>query len=333
MCEDSRTFAAGLRRALELEGDIEVVRICASAEEAVEQIPHLSPDLVTMDIELPGMTGLEAVEHIMASTPLPILVISSHVHGAGSAAAVAALGAGALDAIGKDDLDLVHPETVGGVAFRRRVRLLAGARVIRHPRARLRENATRRRLEQPAAVIGLAASTGGPRALSAVLASLPASYPIPVLVVQHISAGFTEAFAHWLDSDIPLPVRVAAEGDALAPGVWVAPEGRHLAVRDALRLEPPGTAQHVPSADVLFTSLAASIGSGAVVVVLTGMGADGAEGLRAVREAGGLTIAQDAESSAIYGMPKAAAEQGAKLVLPLDEIGPALARLRAGAGK
>lgn len=330
VCEDSRTYAAGLRRSLELEGDIEVVQVCGTAEDALASIPRLRPDLVTMDIELPGMTGLEAVEQIMASSPLPILVISSHVAGPSSTAAVAALAAGALDAIAKDDLDLADPETVAARAFRRRVRVLAGARVIRHPRARLRRAAARRAGVETVAAIGIAASTGGPHALAAVLSALPASYPVPVFVVQHISAGFTQAFARWLDDDVPLPVRLAEDGGPVAPGIWVAPEGAQLVVRSRLQLEPGGAARHAPSADVLFTSLASSLGRAAVAVVLTGMGADGAEGLRAVREAGGLTIAQDEATSAIYGMPKAAAEQGAARVLPLHDIGPELARLEAG---
>jgi two-component system chemotaxis response regulator CheB len=330
LCEDSRTYAAGLRRSLEFEGDIEVVQVCGTAEEALASIPRVQPDLVTMDIELPGMTGLEAVEQIMASTPLPILVISSHVANPSSTAAVAALAAGALDAIAKDDLDLADPGAVAARAFRRRVRVLAGARVIRHPRARLRRAASRRAGAKTVAAIGIAASTGGPHALSAVLSALPASYPVPVIVVQHISAGFTEAFERWLDDNVPLPVRLAEDGGTLAPGIWVAPEGAQLVVRGRLHLEPGGAARHAPSADVLFTSLASSLGEDTVAVVLTGMGADGADGLRAVREAGGLTIAQNEATSAIYGMPRAAAEQGAELVLPLHDIGPELAKLAQG---
>src|SRR6185437_13179340 len=143
ICEDSRTYAAALRRLLEHDGDIAVAGVCTTAEEALAALPRLKPDLVTMDVELPGMSGLEAVEQIMGATPLPILVLSSHI-GADSDLAAAALAAGALDAVAKDDLDLTQPSGAGGIAFRQRARLLSRARVIRHPRARIAARTTPR---------------------------------------------------------------------------------------------------------------------------------------------------------------------------------------------
>lgn len=328
VCEDSRTYAAALRRTLEHEGDITVVEICATGEAAVAAVPRRRPALVTMDVELPGMSGLEAVEQIMASTPTPIVVLSGHAE----RSAAAALAAGALDAIPKDDLDLTDPGGVAARAFRRRLRILASARVIRHPRARLRPRAEPASPSRRAAAIGIGASTGGPHALAQLLRALPAGYAIPVLVVQHIGAGFTEALAQWLDRSVEIGVRVAEDGRPLDPGVWIAPEGAHLVVRDTMRmrLERASTGRHVPGADELLHSIADSFASEATAVVLTGMGADGAAGLNAVRRAGGITIAQDEATSAIYGMPKAAAEQGAELILPLEEIGPRLASLRRG---
>ncbi len=226
VCEDSRTYAEGLRRALEQGGDIEVVGVFERAEDAIAAIPQLHPDLVTMDIELPGISGLQAVEQIMGSHPVPILVLSAHV-GSRSENAAAALAAGALDAVHKQALDLTEPEGSSGAALRHRVKILSRVRVIRHPRAR--------------------------------------SDPSP----------------------------------------------------------------HRPSADVLLRSLAHSAGRHSVAVVLTGMGRDGGEGIEAVRAAGGLTIAQDEQTSTVFGMPRVAVEKGAELVLPLDRIADELARLRA----
>jgi two-component system chemotaxis response regulator CheB len=331
ICEDSRTFAAALTRTLEHGGDIEVVGVRATAEAAIADLPRLAPDLVTMDIELPGMSGLEAVEQIMSVRPTPILVLSSHIDGTNDMAA-AALAAGALDAIAKDDLPLTAPDGSGAAAFRRRVTVLSGARVIRHPRARL---AGPRAAAAPAtsaprgALIGICASTGGPQALVTVLSGIPASFPIPILVVQHMSTGFTEGLAHWLDTAVPLPVRLAANGAGVAPGVTIAPDGAHLVVRgrqlDLDRASPAGL--HRPSGDVLLQSIAESAGDAGVAVVLTGMGRDGGAGLGAVRKAGGLTIAQDEASSAVYGMPREAARHGAELILPLEKIAGTLARL------
>ena len=331
ICEDSRTYAAALERLLSHGGELEVVGICDTAEKAIAAVPRLKPDIVTMDIELPGMSGLEAVEQLMGSQPLPILVLSSYAT-RGSDAVAFAIAAGALDAVSKDELDLRDPGSVAARAFRHRVKLLSGARVIRHPRARLRRRKTPPAVGSPrsAAVIGVCASTGGPPALAALLGSLPADFPIPVLVVQHIAAGFIEGLTHWLDKEVALPVRLASAGDQLGAGVWVAPEGAHLLLGEngQLALDTVTVSgHHRPSADMLFGSLAAVAAKLAVGVVMTGMGRDGAAGIGAIAAAGGLTVAQDEATSAIYGMPHAAAEKGVDLVLPPSEIAAVLAAL------
>lgn len=332
ICEDSRTYAAALRRALEHGGEIGVVGSFTTAEAAIAALPKLRPDLLTMDIELPGMSGLEAVEEIMSAGPLPILVLSSHV-GPTTQHAAAALAAGALDAIAKDDLDLLNPAGAAAGALRRRVRLLSRARVIRHPRARLNARTPRSADSRTVAAIGICTSTGGPPALATLLAGLPRSFQIPVLVVQHISAGFTEGLAKWLDGAVPLPVALAVDGTRLGPGIWIAPEGAHLVVRGArLALDTTTSAgHHRPSGDQLLLSLAKTFKSHAAAVVLTGMGKDGAAGARAVHEAGGLVIAQDEATSAVYGMPKVVADAGADEVLPLEAIAPRLRALEPGA--
>jgi two-component system chemotaxis response regulator CheB len=330
ICEDSHTYAVGLRRVLEHDGDITVVAVCATAEEAIAALPRVQPDVVTMDIGLPGMDGLAAIEEIMSYRPLPILVISADVDD-GSQWAAAALGAGALGAIGKDDLDLRDPGGVAAAALRHRVRVLSHARVIRHPRARLRGTPAQQRQAHRASVIGICGSTGGPYVLARLLRDLPADYAIPILVVQHISAGFTEGLARWLDQSARIPVGIAADGALADPGAWIAPEGAHLKLAPTGRLcldRRTVAGRHRPSGDVLFDSIAAVAGETGVALVLTGMGSDGARGAAAVRRGGGLAIAQDEESSAVYGMPQAAVACGVDLVLSPDEIVACLMGLR-----
>jgi two-component system, chemotaxis family, protein-glutamate methylesterase/glutaminase len=324
VCEDSTTFAMALTRTLEHGGDIEVVGVCPTAEAAISGLARLQPDLITMDVHLPGMSGLDAVEQIMSVRPTPILVLSSQVTGDGEIAA-AALAAGALEAMAKDELPLREPGGDAATVFRQRVKLLSRARVIRHPRGRLTagtRNATLTSTRR-GGIVAVCASTGGPQAIAAVLAAIPSGYPLPILVVQHIAAGFTEGLARWLDGAIPLPVRLAEHGLPALPGVTVAPEGAHLVFRSdgTLALDhrsPAGL--HRPSADMLLTSVASAARSDGIGVVLTGMGRDGAVGLQAIGEAGGLTIAQDEASSSVYGMPREAAKLGAELILPLGEI-------------
>ena len=331
ICEDSGIYAAALRRTLEYDGDINVISVCGSAEEALAAIRRLRPDLITMDIELPGMDGLTAVEIIMGTRPMPIIVLSSYV-GQSSDKAAAALAAGALDAVAKDDLDLARPASMAGAAFRQRIRVISHASVIRHPRARLAAQAPA--ADQPprvASAVGICSSAGGPPVLAQVLGGLPASYPVPILVVQHISSGFTESLAHWLDQKSPLSVRVAEDGQLASPGVWIAPEGAHLVLNVSGRMSLDRTTivgHHRPSGDVLLTSIATAAGRRGVAVVLTGMGSDGAAGTAAVHAAGGFAITQDEASSAIYGMPKAAFERGVDLALPPDQIVKVLAALR-----
>jgi two-component system, chemotaxis family, protein-glutamate methylesterase/glutaminase len=329
VCDDSKTFATALVRTLEHGGEIEVVGVTRTAEAAIAELARLAPDLVTMDIELPGMSGLEAVEEIMSARPTPILILSSYVS-TNSNVAAAALASGALEAIGKEGIPLSDPGHAAAVAFRRRVKLLGGAHVIRHPRARLNGRSivpTPTPAARRGSVIGICASTGGPHALATLLAGIPAGFPVPILVVQHIAAGFSEGLARWLNATVPLAVRLAADGAHALPGVSLAPDGADLVLGPEGILELDRTtpaALHRPSGDALLRSIAQHAESAGVAVVLTGMGRDGADGLGAVREAGGLTIAQDEETSAVYGMPCEAAKRGASLILPIGKIADAL---------
>ncbi len=329
MCEDSRVYAIALRRMLEYDGDIRVLAVCGTAEQAMAALPGVRPDLLTMDVELPGKDGLEAVGEIMSSRPLPILVLSSHV--AGSEKAAAALAAGALDAIAKDDLDLHDPAGTMGVAFRHRVRMLSQARVIRHPGFRLATRPAARGLAHRAAVVGICASVGGPELLMFLLSALPADYPVPLLIVQHMAAGFTDGLVRWLDRAVAIPARVATAGTRATAGAWIAPHGSHLTLTGAGELALDSrtvVGHHRPSGDILLDSIAESAGRAGVAVVLSGMGRDGAAGAAAVRRRGGLAIAQDEKSSVVFGMPKAAIDQGVDVVLAPGEILSCLLRLR-----
>jgi two-component system chemotaxis response regulator CheB len=333
VCEDSRTFAAGLRGFLERDDDLRVVCVCQSAEQLLAALPGARPDLVTMDLDLPGMDGVEATRRIMATTPVPVLVLSEH-SGRGSERAAAALSAGALDAVPKSELRLDAADGLGAVALRRRVKRLARARVpgVRRNGAGAAGSAAGAVLElngRRIGAIGVCSSTGGPQALRTMLDRLPADFAVPVLVVQHIAPTFVDGLVRWLDRDLAVPVRIARDGEPLESGVTFAADGAHLVVHGG-RLgfdERTAVGPHRPSGDVLLRSLASELGAEAAAVVLTGMGRDGADGLAAVAAAGGETFAQDEASAAVFGMPRAAAERGAAHVLDPPTIGSTLATL------
>jgi two-component system, chemotaxis family, protein-glutamate methylesterase/glutaminase len=328
ICDDSQAYAVALRRALEHDGDISVAAICATAEEAIAALPRVRPDLLMMDLALPWMNGLAAAEQIMSSQPLPILMIAAHLS-PGDEKVAAALAAGVLDVIPKQDLDLVDP--AGAAAFRKRVRVLSHAVVLRHLRASLGRTAVSRQAGRRTSVIGICGSTGAPYVLARMLGALAADYPIPVLVVQHISPGFVDGLASWLDRSVRVPVTIATDDTRAGPGAWIAPPDAHLRLSAGWRLRLDRRTRagvHRPSGDVLFKSIAEVAGAAATVIVLSGMGTDGARGTAAVRRGGGLTVVQDQESSAVYGMPQAAIEHGADLVLSPDEIISFLTALR-----
>lgn len=331
VCEDSAPYAEGLRHFLEVDGDILVSAIYPSAEQMLPALVRDRPDLLVVDLELPGLSGIEAIRRVMRLRPLPILVLSAHAP-SGSRVAAEALACGAVEARAKSSVRLADAKTPRAAAFRRHVRRLARARV---PVGIANSNGAALPAQlagRAAVVVGIAASTGGPAALEALLAGLPADFAVPVLVVQHMTPGFIGGLAEWLDASVPPPVRMAPDRARLSAGVWLAPDGTHLVLDRGLRtrLEPErGEAAHVPSGNVLLSSLARSAGSRSVAVVLTGMGSDGAEGLAAVRAAGGLAIAQDEDTSAIYGMPRAAAAAGVDLELPPVSIAHVMRGLRA----
>jgi two-component system chemotaxis response regulator CheB len=331
ICEDSNAYATALSRFLEHDEEIEVVAVVPSGEQAILAAERLRPDLLTLDMQLPGIGGLEVVKQLMSTSPLPIVILSAHL-AKGSEQAAEALAAGALEVLPKDKLRLDRPEDVWAQAMRSRLRRLSSMRVGRPVRS---STPARRGSGPPIShaikAIGIGASTGGPPMLEEILSGLASDFPLPVLVVQHMAPGFIDGFVRWLDRKIDLAVSVASDGDRATPGIWFAPDGAHLTLSPSLRfgLDRETEAAHRPSVDVLLESLAAGLGSEAAAVVLTGMGRDGAAGSAAVNRAGGLVIAQDEASSVVYGMPRAVAEEGADLVLPPAEIVDALQALGA----
>lgn len=338
--EDSMTVRARLCEVLRADPDIEVVADAEDGKRAIELCQALRPDVVTLDMMLPVMSGLAATEYIMAHFPTPILIVSSSTNRGELFRTYEALAAGALDVLEKPRGD----ETDDG--WERKlvstVKLVSRVKVITHPRARLRRVGAAAAREPPTEVdarpsagrgwraVAFGASTGGPAAIVHVLRALPAPFPLPVFLVIHIGEPFGSAFAEWLDGQTAHRVACARHGEPVSArgGVIMAPPDRHLVVRNGKLWLTTDPERHScrPSVDVLFESLAREYGGAVAAALLTGMGRDGAAGLLEIRRAGGATIAQDEATSVVYGMPREAALLGAaERVLPLGEIGPAVA--------
>ncbi|HTT79629.1 MAG TPA: chemotaxis-specific protein-glutamate methyltransferase CheB [Stellaceae bacterium] len=332
--EDSLTVRRRICEVLSGDPAIELVGEAADGRAAIELCRALRPDVVTLDMMLPVMNGLAATECIMAHCPTPILVVSSSFNRGELFRTYDALAAGAVDVLEKPKGD--EPDGAWERRLIAQVKLVARIRVITHPRLRLA--ALNRPPSTPAAaaperrtaVVAIGASTGGPGAIVEVLRGLPASLRQPILFVLHINEPFGASFADWLDGQTGRRVAYPQDGDPVAAAtgrVVMAPPGRHLVVRDGrlrLTLDPERHSCR-PSVDALFESVARDYGREAAAALLTGMGRDGAAGLLEIRRAGGLTIAQDAATSVVHGMPREAIALGAaERVLPLKEIGPAL---------
>ncbi len=338
LVDDSPLVLAIIRRVLAAAPDIQVVGSAANGKEALGLIPALQPDVICTDLHMPVMDGLEFTRAVMAQYPRPILVLSVSVQKEQTHNIFKLLDAGAIDVMAKPRGD---PDAAAGVDAQEligKIRILSGVVVIqrrrdRQPATVAPNNHVLPRIEAaPPRIIGIGASTGGPQALQAILARLPASLPVPVVCVQHISEGFMQGLVEWLAEQCAVRVRSAETGVIPQPGtVYFPRDNTHLKVDGEGRLlcsDDPVYGGHRPSISVTFTSLARHYGSAAAGVLLTGMGRDGVDGLHAITEAGGVTIAQDEESSVVYGMPKLAIEEGAaRHVLPLHKIAPALLSL------
>jgi two-component system chemotaxis response regulator CheB len=331
VADDSAAARVLLRGILEADPGLEVVGDARDGLEAVELADRLEPDVITMDVDMPGVDGLEATRRIMARVPRPIVLVSG-VFPPDLDNSFRALEAGAVTLLGK-------PNGPGAPAFAREaaelvatVKLMAGVKLVRRSLSRAPDGPPpppSGRQTDPVRIVAIAASTGGPPAVAEVLRGLPGDWSVPVLVVQHIGAGFDVGLVRYLDDACQLPVALAEDGRELPRGgVFVSPAEAHLGVSAGHRLTVTAAEPidgYRPSANHLFRSVAAAFGPRAAGVVLTGMGRDGADGLLALRRAGGFTVAQDQATSIVYGMPRQALLRGATdEVLPVGHIARAL---------
>jgi two-component system chemotaxis response regulator CheB len=341
--EDSLTVRRLLADIVARDPHLELVGEAADGKEAIDACIRLRPDVISMDMMLPVMTGLAATEYIMAHSPTPILIVSSSVNRGELFRTYDALAAGAVDVLEKPTGS--EREGEWEARYIAALKLVSKIRVITHPRARLKPGGTpvpdqiaspSPKRQGECRVVAVGASTGGPGAIVKILRDLPETFQIPILLVLHINEPFGAAFADWLDAQTPRRVSHAVDGESVsgvAGRVVMAPGNRHLVVQNArLRLtDDPERHSCRPSVDVLFESVAREYASAAAACLLTGMGRDGAAGLLEVRNAGGFTIAQDEATSVIYGMPREAALLGAaSQILSLPDISKVIGSLANG---
>jgi two-component system, chemotaxis family, protein-glutamate methylesterase/glutaminase len=341
--DDSSLVQEVLRSIFQSASGLEVAGVAGNGREAVELTAKLRPDVIVMDINMPELDGLEATQKIMAYYPTPILILTSMD---GAEIAFQALSNGALEVMEKPELDAEKCR-----ALIRKIKLSAGVQVATHIAGRRggEEHAETIYRQQPAPkkpvepalprpsatsdvrprrVVGIGSSTGGPNALGQIFSALPIDFPASILVVQHIADGFVPVLVNWLNGTSPIRVKEAEDTERLAPGTaYIAPNGLHMELvgdRISLNAAPP-LAGHRPSADVLLSSLARYCGERGMGVILSGMGRDGARGVKEIRNAGGYTVAQSEETCVVFGMPGAAVElDGVNRVLTPQGIADAM---------
>jgi two-component system, chemotaxis family, protein-glutamate methylesterase/glutaminase len=341
--EDSPTAREMLVSILSSDPDIEVVGTAQTGEEAVEAVQRIRPDIVTMDVHMPRMNGFDATRRIMETYPTPIVIVSA-ADDKDTTKAFQAIESGAL-AILQKPFGLSHPEHERHAAdLIRTVKMMSEVKVVRRwPRLRPVETppvaivspeVQFRPAQTSIRLVAIGASTGGPPALRTILAGLAKDFPVPILIVQHIAVGFTHYFVEWLTQSSNLPIHLPAHGQqALSGHVYVAPDKLHMAITADGRIhlvEAEAENGLRPSVDFLFRSIAKAYGPGGVGVLLTGMGRDGARELKSMKEEGAVTIVQDRDTSAVYGMPGEAVRLGgASYILSPEKIHQLLAYLAA----
>lgn len=335
--DDSATVRELLVRIFQSDPEFRVVGVARNGQEAVALTGQLRPDVITMDIRMPHMDGFQATKKIMRQFPTPIVVVSASVEAEDLRIAFNAIRAGALTVVEKP----TGPADQAFESIRSRllttVRLMAGVKVVRRwatdvlrrPQVSLPPRVPGR---TETALVAMAASTGGPGALYQVLRGLPADLPVPVVVVQHIAAGFGQGLVDWLAGSCKVRVATAQHGAPLQAGqVLVAPDHSHLLVGGdgRVRLRPrAGERDLCPSADLLFASAAEAMGRKTLGVIMTGMGRDGVEGLKQLKAAGGRVVAQDESSCVVFGMPREAIAAGVvDQVVPLEQIAAAIVQM------
>ena len=318
--DDSASTRLFLERVFSADPAIKVVGTAKDGEEALAAVARLTPDVITMDVYMPRMNGLEATRLIMESNPTPIIILSGNLDQQEIMTSFQAMEAGALVALPKPH-GVGHPDHEKEVrSLVQKIKLMAEVRVVkRWPRRRQGVGTLRLPSvtggEARPEVVAIGASTGGPVVIQTILAGLGDNFPLPVLIVQHMAEGFIQGFVSWLALTSRLPVHVAGQGETILPGhAYVAPDGCHMLVEAGGRVrlggDPPDNGLR-PSVTSLFRSVADVYGKMAVGVLLTGMGRDGVDELRLLKEKGAVTIAQDKASSVIYGMPGEAVQSGA----------------------
>jgi two-component system chemotaxis response regulator CheB len=332
--DDSAFMRTALSRMIASESDLEVVATACSGAEALEKVASLNPDVVTLDVEMPGLDGLQTLRQIMAQSPRPVIMVSAATE-KDAKNTFNALAAGAFDYVPKQlstkSLDIFHikSDLLAKIRAAAKSRHPHPANLLAKKPPQLQLQARRDSSFTPSAIVAMGTSTGGPKALQEILPLFPRDLPIPILIVQHMPAGFTAPFAQRLNTLCSLTVREAANRETLQPGiVYIAPAGLHMRVerlsdsRTILLLDThPENSMHTPSVNVMMNSVAAVFGNRALGVILTGMGSDGAEGMSAIHRRGGLTIGQDEATSTVYGMPRVCAELGIlNRIVPLPLI-------------
>ena len=332
--DDSALMRKLIPQILQTDSSIEVVGTAMDGNFGLKKIEELKPQVVTLDLEMPGMGGIDMLKEIMRRHRLPVIVVSSHST-QGAAITLQALSLGAFDFVAKPNdvsarMPQIAEELIGKIKAAAQSRGIRVRPIVEAPRTSQKASLDTKR--PPTKVIAIGVSTGGPQALQYVFSQLPVDFPGTILVVQHMPEGFTEMFARRLDEICAIRVKEAQSGDVLLAGrALICPGSRHLKVKRlplgdvAVLSDEPRVNGHRPSVDVLFKSLAEEFGPRGVAVLMTGMGEDGAQGLGVVKAAGGMTIAQNEESCVVYGMPKAAIDRGfAVRVVGLDVLANAL---------
>jgi len=336
--DDSTFIRKALARMLGDHPQIKIVGAAGSGEELLAHLDTWEPDVVTLDLDMPGIGGLETLDRLLAQRPTPVIILSTH-SGKGAPMTIEALHRGATDFIDKQRYSLVDFESLRAILIEKIFHVTGTVAGGKDTAASLPPKPEPPAVEAPAEpepratrfdLVALGASTGGPPTVQRILEDVGREMPVPIVVVQHMPVGFTQAFAERLNTHLPLHVMEARKGEPLLPhSVYIAPAGWHLKIvrtsdgHLACELsQQPAELTHIPSIDVLFHSVAQTLGPRAVAALLTGMGRDGAQGLMSLRTCGAYTLAQDEASSIVFGMPRAAAALGAAVeIAALDGLG------------
>lgn len=327
--DDSPLMCKLLTTVMNADPQILVVAVANNGKEAVELVPRLQPDIITMDMDMPVMDGLEATKQIMAYHPTPILIVSSSVFKLGMEKVFKAISHGALDVIDKSELEFIGDKKSGETLIAK-IKFLTSARVMdqslvkfRHERSIVDLKAPKKKVSDK--IVAIVASTGGPQALLKILQRLPEDFPCGIVIVQHITSGFLSGLVDWLAKECNIQVKIGEDSEEIRPGVaYIAPDSFHMRVKEGGKISlsnEPANNGHRPSGDVLLESVAKTYGKGGVAAILTGMGRDGAMGMKAIKQSQGITVAQNEESCVVFGMPNAAIEMKViDKVLPLERI-------------